>query len=226
MSISAVSATDNNTTLKETNEAPVSINVENTPILSEDDSTEYVAKNFSNASYMRVDNDAECTFTESDLETAKTDYMGVVKNYPEAKVIQVKEIKKVSKKVKVYKNVKVTKKFTVGKLVNGRLKMDIKKFNALSKKYKKLGCKVTDKWQGSKRVLIVSKTVKKVKGYKTVIETKQTDNWITLKGAAYHLNYSSGKMSPEGYYVKICPLTSPYTGMEYYRTGQLVKSVT
>ena len=230
LSIPAVSAADNNTPLEETNEDTVSIPEEDTvsinedePVVSEDDSLNYVAKNFGGTSNMRVDNDAECRFSESDLETAQADYMGVVKNYPDAKVIQVKEIKKVSKKVKVYKKVKVTKKFTVGKLVDGRLKMDIKKFNKLSKKYKKWGYKVTDKWSGKKRVLIAKKTVKKVKGYKTVTETKQTNNWITLTGAAFHLTYSSGGMSPAGYYIQICPLTKPYTGMEYYVNGQLFR---
>ena len=97
LSISSVTAADNNTTiLEETNQDTISIPEEDTvsineedSIVADDDSGNYVAKNFGQASYMTVDDEAKCTFTESDLQTAKNNYMGVVKKYPDAKVIPV-----------------------------------------------------------------------------------------------------------------------------------------
>lgn len=218
LGISAVSAAENTTPLEKTNNNTISISENDSP---KNDSTEYVARNFESYYYMKVDKTANCTFSESDLQYAKKHYMGVTKTFKDAKLIKVKEVKKVSKRVKTYKYSKITKKAKVGKFVNGRLRMDQKKYFKLLRIYESNGYTVTERCSGNNYMLVATKTVKKFNGYKTVKVYKETNNWVTLKGVAYQLVYSPGGMDPEGYYVSISPLTFPYTGKEYYSDGDL-----
>lgn len=181
LSMTAISAADNETPIESADDNAVSVASQEDNIVleetaddntlgSSDDTYTITAKDFKNNDRIKIDKNFKYTISKDDIDDAKNAKNFVIyKKFPNVKVKVYKPVKTTVKE-KVYKTVKVktTKKFTCWHLTKKTLKMDKKYFKNYYK-YQSQGYKIDKgKW---------TKTGNTWKCVFTATKTKKVTKW-------------------------------------------------